>query len=138
MKLASVKYMKRKSSRLSNEFIVKALDDGLTEDEADQKIDEALLAEVERLQLENEDMRLRIEEIEAEREKVEPAAKRRSGATPIARLGQACLSSSATDKWKREIQSKVSTGMDRTRAAKAVNREFPRLREQMLREKGLR
>jgi hypothetical protein len=69
-------------------------------------------------------------------EVVEPEqckAQAKSGVKPIAKA-HASAPISAKAEWNRLINEKVSSGMDRMKACRTVNKENPELRERMLEE----
>lgn len=61
----------------------------------------------------------------------QPVAK--LGVKPVAKA-RVVSSPSAKAKWEAEVQAKIQTGLDRQKALKAVDREYPGLRSRMLQE----
>ena len=67
-----------------------------------------------------------------EEEKPEMKAKAKAGVKPVAKASGS--RPSATAQWTERIDAKLALGMSKVNAAKAVNKENPGLREQMLDE----
>lgn len=65
-------------------------------------------------------------------EEAKPVAKR-AGVAPVAKT-RVASQPSAKAKWESELQSRIQNGLDRQKALKAVDRDFPGLRARMLQE----
>ena len=75
------------------------------------------------------------EEKEEEEVEAKAKAKARLGVRPVAKAaGGSASKPSATAQWTGSVSSKVASGLSRSQAIHAVEREFPGLRQQMIEE----
>lgn len=158
----TVKQIKAKFPHANTDFIVKAMEEEMTLEEATSEMIEALRAENEELKArltameeeydakakameddkpaateDEEPEAMEEEEPEAaedEEEKPVAKAKAKSGVRPVAKVGSGPRVTSARSQWSDLVAKYKGQGLDNVRALQRANRENPALRERMLEE----
>lgn len=141
---ATLKEIKAAFPKASSDFVIKCL-------EKDLPMASVATAAVEEMMMENEALKAQVAALQEELAKskasveveVEPEeetmagedmmAKAKAGVKPVASASSSSHVS-ARIRWNTEIDSRIAKGMDKKKAAMAVNRAFPGLRKQMLDE----
>lgn len=141
----TVKQIKAKYPKASSDFIVKAMEEEMTEDQVAEQLVEELTAENEELKakvsaMEEEQVAKAEsdeEEVVAEEEEEEqPAAKvaAKSGAKPVAHVAGGRQTKSAKSMWQDAVSKATAEGLARPQAVAKANRDNPGLRQRMLDE----
>lgn len=145
---ATVKAIKQKYPMASSDFIVKAMEEEMTEEQVAEELIKELTAQnkelmgklaameeyMDKAKAESMEEEEKEEEVAEEEEKVETKAAKR-GSAPVARVPSASApKKTAQARWREAIDGYVAKGMSRQRAAQYVNRDYPELREQLIEE----
>lgn len=146
----TVKQLKAKFPKASSEFIVKALEEEMTEEQAMEEMVKSLQAENEELKAQAEADKEELaaarakaegDEVEPEaegddEEEVKPAPAARSGNKPVARVSGGAPAKPAKAMWADAVDSFVAKGLNRPEACKRANKANPGLRQRMLDEQN--
>lgn len=139
---ATVKQIKAAYPKAKTEFIVRCMEKEMPMEEVSNAMSEELQTENETLSakvkaMEDELTALKAQLTPAPTPEPEPStAKAKSGVKPIAKGTSAggSTQTSAKARWASLVSAKIQSGMARSQAIHAVEREEPTLREEMLQE----
>lgn len=147
-----VKAIKTKFPKASSDFIVKAMDEGMSEEDMSQKILEELYAKVDTLETqlkaamdEKSALELANQQVSAKVVALETTVKNLGTASGSSSTGVKAVvkpvggtsdkgAGSAVARWKSAVQECKAKGLNHTAAVAAVDRDFPGLREEMIAE----
>lgn len=141
---ATVKNIKAKFPMASSDFIVRAMEEEMTEEQVAEELlkelaeqNEELTARLAAMEEEIAKAKAESEEepeaMEEEEEKVEAKAARKGG-IPVARVAADAGTKSARARWQEAVNGYVAKGLSKQKAAQRANRDNPGLREEMLDE----
>lgn len=141
----TVNQIKAKFPKASSDFIVRAMEEEMTEEQVMQELLEEITSENEELKAKLAAMEeeqtvakaMEEEEVTAEDDEEEqPVAKvkAKSGAKPVARVSGQPQGKPAKVQWDEAIRSYTAQGLRRDEAARRANKANPGLRERMLAE----
>lgn len=132
-------------TRVSAEFLVKAMELEMDEGMATEELIKQLMGENEvlsqakaALEQENSDLKKQYETMQAQAAAAATPTAKQKGVTPVARAANpgstANTGVSAKERWNAAVKAKIELGIPHANACKLVNRENPGLREEMLTE----
>jgi len=142
MTINLAKHLKAKWGKLAKaEFVAKAVEIEMTPEQADEEMLKELMLEVDNLkaQLVEKDEQLAAAKAEMDKKEQEyMATAKQRGVQPVARAASPSASASSTvsakARWNEMLNAKVASGLSRSKATAAINREFPGLRQEMVEE----
>lgn len=154
--VANVKQLKAKFPKAKSDFIVKAMEEEMTIEEATEEMLASLQAENEelsaRLSAMEEELSAKAkaeeeetveakaegddepEAMEDEEETAKAKVAARSGAKPVARVSGGPKARPAKAQWSEAVDKYTAKGLDKATAVRRANKENPGLRERMLAE----